>query len=342
MREALGVEDTPEGEPTLVYTNTGITSVLQVGAAVNTVPITSVPILSYNSPSTVQLNPLPINIIVDPLPPASPLNNVTVAEFHWYKQDPNPALNQDKKGYFNLGDGFFKIGAEWVGFGPQTVALEGGDVVVNAIGTVNGSAGLIIGNGGSGTVASTSSGRLWVDGTGQLNFNHLVPATSTGNQVLFRPTYCDIVTTGNTAVGGGGQVVLPLTSISTVSSQGGVNHFSIVGNTAVLSATANTGVYRVRATVQLDTVTAGAQVAILHFKVNGNDVANSATRVTINATQETELGHEDFIVLNPSDAVSVVLSSADAAMTATTYTAVVGPPTIPVTPAVSLSILRIA
>lgn len=343
MREALGVEDTPEGEPTLAYTNNGTTSTLQVGAAINTVPITSVPILSYNSPSTVQVNPLPINIIIDPPAPASPLNNITVAEFHWYKQDPNPALNQDKKGYINIGDGFMKLGAEWVGFGPETVVLEGAVVAVNAIGAQNGSTGFQLGNGGNSVLPPTSSGRFWMDTGGQLNFTRLAPATSTGNQVIFPPTYCEAVSTASTAVGAGGQVILPLASLVS-SQQGGVNHFAIVGgNTVQLSPTnSSAGLFFVTATIAIDTATVGAQIAYAHFKVNGTDVPNSAASHSVNQSQQNSIIIQAFIQLNPNDALSVALSSTDAAMTATTYPAVVGPPSIPQECAMVLVATRIA
>ena len=342
MREALGVEDTPEGEPTLAYTNNGTTSTLQVGAAINTVPITSVPILSYTSPSAVQVNPLPINIIIDPPPPQSPLNDVTVAEFHWYKQDPNPALNQDKKGYFNLGDGFFKIGAEWVGFGPQSVVLEGGNIVASTSGNNNGSIGLDLLMNGDPSTPATSQGRLWVSPTGQLNCAHILPATSGGNQVLFRPTYATAISGAvSTPVGAGGQVAIPLSGLVTSSAQGGVNHFSINAG-ALQYNNADGGLFFATATIALDTVTAGAQIAVAHLKVNGVDVPFSAVRNTLNANQEFSIIIQAFINLNQNDTVSVILSSTDAAMTATNYPPVVGPPTIPAEPAVVLVLTRIA
>lgn len=345
VKDALGFSTTPSGDPTLAYTNNGETSTLRVGSVANTVPITSVPILSYNSPSVVQVNPLPINIIIDPPPPASPLNNVTVAEFHWYKQDPNPILNQDKKGYIKLGDGVFKLGAEWVGQGPETVFLEGANLVCASVGAQNGSIGLEL-QGGASTnpvVAPQSASRFWLDTTGQLNTYHSLPLTSVGNQVLFRPTYCEAISTANTPVGAGGQVILPLNSI-TSSTQGGVNHFAIVGGNSVrLSATnANAGVFFVTATIAIDTTTGGTNTAYAHFKVNGNDVANSASSHSINQNQQNSIVIQSFLTLNPNDAVSVALSSTDAAMTATTYPAVVGPPTIPQECAVVLVLTRIA
>ena len=340
MREALGVEDTPEGEPTLAYTNNGTTSTLQVGAAINTVAITSVPILDYNSESTAQISPLAIDVRIDP-PNASPLNNVRIAEFHWIKQDPN---NQDKYGYFNLGDGFFKIGSEWLGFGPQSVVLEGANVLLNLIGPQNGSAGFDITHGGNTVLPATTRGRLWMDTAGQLNFNHLLPATSTGNQVLYRPTSCEALSTVSTAVGAGFQVILPINSLGSTTSQGGVNHFAIAGGNSVqLSATnANAGIFFVTASIAIDTVTAGAQLGVAHFKVNGVDVANSASSHTINASQQNSIIIQAFLTLNPNDAVSVALSSTDAALTATTYPAVVGPPTIPQECAMVLVLTRIA
>jgi hypothetical protein len=294
--------------------------------------------LLYTSASTTQVVPLPIEIRIDP-PNASPLNNLRIAQFHWVKQDPN---NQDKYGYFNIGDGFFKIGAEWVGIGPQTVILEGATVEVNAVGPQNGTVGFKLGNGGTTAAPSTSAGTFWMDTTGQLNLNHTLPASSTGNQVLFRPTNVTAILTVSTPVGVGGQIDLPFTSIVATSSQGGVDHFDLSGPTTLQYTNDDSGLFFVTATIALDTATTGPQLAIAHFKVNGADIAFSAVRNTINENQNDSIIIQSFIPLNKDDEISVVLTSTDAVMTATDFPAVVGPPSIPEEPAFVLVATRIA
>jgi len=340
-KEALGFIASGGVDPPLAYTNNGVTSTLQVGGFTNTVPITTVPTVLYNNPTTLQPNPLPINITLDP-PNTSPLNNVTVAQFHWIKQD--NFGNQDKYGYIKLGDGYMRVGAEWVGQGPETVIVEGGNIVVNAIGTQNGSAGLELqgGGDGSGVTLPVSSARLWMDTTGQLNAAHLLPLTSTGNQVLFRSTFCEALSTATTAVGAGGQVLLPLNILNASSSQGGVNHFVLSGPTTLQYTGVNTGLFFVTATIALDTTTGGNNSAVAHFKINGSDVPNSASRHTVNQNQESTIVIQAYLTLNQNDTISIALSSADANMSATTYAAVVGPPTIPAEPAVVLVANRIA
>lgn len=344
MKTALGFVATPAPtDPTLVYTNAGTTSTLRVGSVANTVPITSVPTLLYNSPSAGQVAPIPIEVTIDPPPPLSPLQNINIAKFHWLKQDPNPLLNQDKYGYFNLGDGSFKVGCEWAGQGPAQVILEGESILVNAIGDLNGGAGFDLGNGGTALNPPTSSVRLFMDATGQLNANHTAPATSTGKQILYRATFCEALSTVSTAVGAGGQVILPITSIIS-SSQGTVDHFAIGGgNSVVLSPTnADTGVFFATASIAIDTITVGQQLGIAHFTINGVDVPNSASSHTVNPAQQNAIVIQSFLTLNPNDAVSVVLTSTDPLMTATTYPPVVGPPSVPQECAMVLVLTRIA
>jgi len=341
MKEALGFTAPAPApaptDPTLAYTNAGQTSTLRVGSVSNTVAITQVPILNYDAPTTLQPNPIPIDIRIDP-PNASPLDNVRIAEFHWIKQDPS---DQDKYGYFNLGDGYFKIGAEWAGFGPQTVILEGESVAVNAIGNQDGTTGLELAHGGDSVTPPTTAGRLWMDTRGQLNFNHILPQTSAGNQVLFFPTNCEAASLTTTTVGGTGQVILPFTNIISSSEQDNEKHFELDG-AAVQYVGTSLGLFFVTATIALNTTTGGANVAIAHFALNGGDVQFSATRHTINQNQEDTVVIQAFIPLSPNDTIEVVLSSADFSMTAQDYPAVVGPPDYPAQPAVYLVAYRIA
>ena len=345
MRDALGVDDGGGGgNPTLVYTNSGTSATLQVGEATNTVAISSVPILSYLSPSAVQINPLPINITINPPHPASPLNNVTVAEFHWLKQDPNPLLDQDKKGYFKLGDGVFKIGAEWVGFGPQYVILEGAIVEANIIGNQDGTNGLSLAFGGDSLVSPTTTGLLWMDTTGQLNVAHQLPLSSTGGQSLFRPTSVTAIQgIFDTPVGVTNQIAIPLSGIVSSTAQGGAQHFSLPTPTTLRYDGPNGGTFFVEARVALDTITPSPQLALVHLRKNGVDVPLTASRLSVTPNEQNSVTIIISMVLVSGDTVEVVLSSPDVAMTATNYPPLVGPPiSVPAEPAVSITLTRIA
>lgn len=191
---------------------------------------------------------------------------------------------------------------------------------------------------------ATTQGSLAMSASGQLQFNHTLPLTSAGTQTLFRPTFCEALSTVDTPVGGTGQVILPFNLLPSVSSQGGVPHFAIVGGNSVqLSATnADVGLFFVTAAIAIDTATAGQQLAVAHFKKNGVDVSSSASSHSVNSLQQNSIIIQAYIQLQAGDAVSIALSSSDAALTATTYPAAVGPPTIPVECAVTLLVSRIA
>lgn len=347
MKTALGFVTNPPPppptDPTLAYTNNGETSTLRVGSVGNTVAITSVPTLLYNSTSAGQVAPIPIEVTIDPPPPLSPLQNVNIAKFHWLKQDVNPALNQDKYGYFNLGDGSFKIGAEWAGQGPQSVILEGELVVINAIGNQTGQAGLELQNGGDSVNPPQANARLFLDTDGQLNLVHINPVASTGKQVLFYPTNCEAMVFNNVPVssGVGGQVDLGFTNIISSSEQNMVRHFDLNG-TGVQYRGASVGTFFVTATVALDTTSGGANTGIAFFKLNGAPLGLTATRHTINQNQTDTVVIQSFITLNTGDTIDVTLASTDPNMYAAVYGAVVGPPPIPAQPAVVLVAYRIA
>lgn len=338
VKTALGFGVAPSpADPTLAYTTSGTTSTLRVGSVTNTVPITQVPILNYDAQTTLQPSPIPIDIRLDP-PNASPLNNVRIAEFHWIKED--QFGNQDKYGYFNLGDGFFKIGSEWAGQGPQGVVLEGEVVVINAIGNQVGGTGLELqgGGDGSGINPPQASGRFFLDTAGQLNFVHLLPTPSIGNQVLFFPTNCEAASLATTPVGGGGSVVLPFTNILTSTEQNSVKHFALNG-TGVQYVGTSSGQFFVTASVSLDTTSGGFNAAITYFTVNGTPIQFSACRHTINQNQNQSVIIQTFLTLNPNDTIEIVLASADPNMTATDFPAV---PPLPEQPAVLLVATRIA
>jgi hypothetical protein len=236
----------------------------------------------------------------------------------------------------------------WDNVGNNTTIASGvsGDVVLQTV--ASGDVISSIGGPLDGTVGHTlsftgSSGRLYMTTDGQFAMNHLSPATKTGTQLLFRPSYAEAISVASTPVGAGGQVILPISSLVRSSSAGGQPMWGVTSPNLVLSGTyGEAGVYFVTATIAVDTATVGTQLAIAHFKVNGADVANTASSHSVNAAQQNSIVIQSFLSLAVGDAVSIALSSTDAALTATTYPAVAGPPTIPQEPAVVLFATRVA
>jgi hypothetical protein len=227
----------------------------------------------------------------------------------------------------------------------QISAETGGGIVLQSGGgDVSSSFGNVLdGTVGHALSFTGSSGRLYMTADGQFAMNHLSPATKTGTQLLFRPSYAQAISVANTPVGGTGQVILPISSLTNSSSAGGQPMWGVASPNLVLNATyGEAGVYLVTATVQVDTATGGTQTATAHFKLNGNDVINSASRHSINQNGEDTVVIKDILTLAVGDAISVALTSTDAAMTATTYAASAGPPSVPQAPAVVLSAIRIA
>jgi hypothetical protein len=104
-----------------------------------------------------------------------------------------------------------------------------------------------------------------------------------------------------------------------------------VGNGVSLNAgairVAYQGAYEFTVSVQLDKSGGGVNIADFWFAVNGNDVADSASQVTVQGTNgETLATISIVLVLNALDDVNIVFASDDATMTATYFPATVAPP----------------
>lgn len=158
--------------PLLGYaTGTGTTSLpadqlLSVGNS--SVAISSVARLKWIDPSlTAPASPdIPIYIETDPPAPNSPPAVYRWLEAHWFKQDPNPALQQDKYFWMETGDGYTTLGSQWAGAFQQAINFD-----VNNLGITMGSSGAgtgIIFNNGT---APTITGNLYQDAAGDLFWN---------------------------------------------------------------------------------------------------------------------------------------------------------------------------
>jgi len=136
----------------------------------DSVAITSVAQLKWIDPSlTAPASPnIPIYIETDPPAPSSPPAVYRWLESHWFKQDPNPALQQDKYFWMETGDGYTTLGSQWVGFAQQTINFDVNNLVIQT-GSSGGGTGIIFNNGSNtGNLYQNSSGNLFWNAT-QLN-----------------------------------------------------------------------------------------------------------------------------------------------------------------------------
>ena len=104
-----------------------------------------------------------------------------------------------------------------------------------------------------------------------------------------------------------------------------------------------TGTYRILFTIQCDTTSGGQQSVTIWFRHNGVNIANSASRFTIQNNGENIPVCEIFHQMLAGDYVEVVFQSADANMRAD-YTAAggVAPNDYPATPSIITVIQKIA
>lgn len=103
----------------------------------------------------------------------------------------------------------------------------------------------------------------------------------------------------------------------------------------------NSGLYKVLASVQLNRTSAGNSTVVMFPRVNGTEVANSATYLKINQQEEDVMTVEWFIYLVGGDALQICVYSTDSD---NECLAVVrdAPNGIPAVPSIITTILRIA
>ena len=87
-----------------------------------------------------------------------------------------------------------------------------------------------------------------------------------------------------------------------------------------------TGLYEINISIQLDKSGGGIDSCDFWLRVNGNDVADSASQVTIQGnTGECLANVPFFLSLNALDVFEIVIASPDNTMTATAFPAWVTP-----------------
>ena len=128
--------DTITLQTNLTYQTGDLTSSLptqtNIVAGTSSTNVPFVSRLQYINPSLVApVSPnIPVYVEFDPPAGQSPPALVRWLEAHWFKQDPNPNLDQDKYFYMETGDGFTRLGSEWKGFLAQSIALNAQNVVL--------------------------------------------------------------------------------------------------------------------------------------------------------------------------------------------------------------------
>jgi hypothetical protein len=101
------------------------------------------------------------------------------------------------------------------------------------------------------------------------------------------------------------------------------NEVSLVSGAIEVS---QSGLYEFKVSIQFDKTGGGVDVVDFWVRVNGNDVANTASQVVVNGTQGETLGTcFYYLSLNASDKVEIVFASGDATMEAAYFPAWVTP-----------------
>lgn len=182
-------------------------------------------------------------------------------------------------------------------------------------------------------VSPTATGSLYFNPDGELSVDHIAPAASVSTQVLYKPCFvqalCD---TASTPVGGGGSVIVPLTSLGLVSSTGNpsVADWAISGgNTLLSSAGVQTGTYEFNAAVQLQTTGVGSATVDVYFNQGGAFAfPNSASRFTLQPNEPQCVYIHDYFSLGAGQSIEVVVVSADPLVEIVTFPAVGNVPQI--------------
>jgi hypothetical protein len=101
------------------------------------------------------------------------------------------------------------------------------------------------------------------------------------------------------------------------------NEVSLVSGAIEVS---QSGLYEFKVSIQFDKSGGGTDVVDFWVRVNGNDVANTASQLVVNGTQGETLGTcFYYLSLNASDKVEIVFASGDATMEAAYFPAWVTP-----------------
>jgi hypothetical protein len=127
--------------------------------------------------------------------------------------------------------------------------------------------------------------------------------------------------------------VIPIDSTSVA------NRMAINGNGIQVQ---DTGLFEINFSVQLDKTGGGVDVCDFWLRVNGNDVADSASQITIQGNNGECLANLPyFLSLNALDVFEIVFASSDPTMTAAAFPAWTAPPDPYTRPAVPSVIMNV-
>lgn len=129
----------------------------------------------------------------------------------------------------------------------------------------------------------------------------------------------DFLTTSNVTVSAANTpTVIPLDTTTVA------NRISIVGGALEVQ---DTGLFELNISIQLDKIGGGVDSCDFWIRVNGNDVANTGSQITIQGTNGECLAVcSYYLSLNSGDKVEIVFASPDNTMTATYFPAWTSPP----------------
>jgi hypothetical protein len=120
---------------------------------------------------------------------------------------------------------------------------------------------------------------------------------------------------------------------------------TIIGyNTKIGSPTSRvfvseTGIYNIQFSAQLDKTGGGADAIYIWLRVNGADVANSASKVVVNGNNDEKIAAWNFVIqLQSNDYIELAWSSTDATMHIEAIAASTVAPVHPFIPSVILTV----
>jgi hypothetical protein len=122
------------------------------------------------------------------------------------------------------------------------------------------------------------------------------------------------------------------------------NSTAVAYNTKIGSPTsrvfvAETAIYNIQFSAQLDKTGGGADAVYIWLRVNGADVANSASKVVVNGNNDEKIAAWNFVIqLQSNDYIELAWSSTDATMHIEAIAASTVAPVHPFIPSVILTV----
>lgn len=161
------VDITPQLNYTTGNANSSLPADQLLSVGQDSIALTSVARLKWIDPSTTApVSPnLPLYLEFDPPPGQSPPQPYRWLEAHWFKQDPNPNLDQDKYFWIETGDGYTTLGSQWAGAFQQAINFDVNNLQITT-GASGGGTGIIFNN-----QNGTKVGNLYQGADGNLYWN---------------------------------------------------------------------------------------------------------------------------------------------------------------------------